>query len=178
MKTRSTTIIAVRKNGVIAIAGDGQVTLGSQVMKSGAKKVRLLSGGKVMAGFAGSAADGIALFERLESKMESVGGNLTRAAVELAKDWRMDKFLRHLEAVLIVSDGKNMYLISGNGDIIEPDDDILTIGSGGGYALAAAKMLIKHTKMTALEIAKEALQTASEICIYTNNSITALELGQ
>ncbi|MBN2723051.1 MAG: ATP-dependent protease subunit HslV [Deltaproteobacteria bacterium] len=177
MKSRSTTIIAVRKNGIVAMAGDGQVTLGNQIMKSTARKVRLLASGKVMAGFAGSAADGVALFERLETKLESFGGNLTRAAVELAKDWRTDKYMRHLEAVLIVSDGKNIYLLSGNGDIIEPDDDVLTIGSGGGFALAAAKMLLKHTKMTAMEIAKEALTAASEICIYTNSSITALELG-
>jgi ATP-dependent HslUV protease, peptidase subunit HslV len=178
MKTRSTTIIAVKRDGKISMAGDGQVTLGHQVMKSTARKVRLLSDGNVMAGFAGSAADGIALLERLETKLEHYGGNLTRASVELAKDWRMDKLLRRLEAVLLVSDGSNIYLISGTGDIIEPDDDILAIGSGGPYAFAAAKMLLKHTDMSSMEIAKESLMAASEICIYTNENITVLELSE
>jgi len=178
MKSKSTTILAVKKGNTVAMGGDGQVTLGSQIVKGSARKVRLLSGGKIMAGFAGSAADGVALLERLEHKLESYGGNLTRAAVELAKDWRMDKYLRRLEAVLIVSDGNKMYMLSGNGDIIEPDENILTIGSGGAYAYAAAKMLLKHTDMSAMEIVKEALQTASEICIYTNSNITLLELSE
>ncbi|MDA3863136.1 MAG: ATP-dependent protease subunit HslV [Deltaproteobacteria bacterium] len=176
MKTISTTIIAVKKGNKVTMAGDGQVTLGNQIMKASAKKVRTLANGKIVAGFAGSAADGIALLERLEGKLEKYGGNLTRAAVELAKDWRMDKYLRRLEAVLLVSDGINIYLISGNGDIIEPDLNVITIGSGGGFALAAAKMLLKHTDKNGREICEEALITASEIGIYTNNNITIFEV--
>lgn len=176
-KTHSTTILAVRREGRVAIAGDGQVTLGSAVIKGRAKKVRLLASGKVICGFAGSAADGIALLERLEQKLEGHGGNLTRAAVELAKEWRMDRALRHLEAVILVSDGKNIYLLSGNGDIIEPDGDCIAIGSGAPYAQAAALMLLRHTNLSAMEIAREALGVASEACIYTNHEITALELA-
>jgi len=177
MKTHSTTIVAVKKDARVAIAGDGQVTLGNGIIKNHAKKVRLLAGGRIIAGFAGSAADGIALLERLEQKLESHGGNLTRAAVELAKEWRMDKALRHLEAVILVSDGRLMYLLSGNGDIIEPDEDCIAIGSGAPYAHAAARMLLKHTQLSALEIAREAIQTASDMCIYTNHEITALEMA-
>lgn len=176
-KTHSTTILAVRRKDRVAIAGDGQVTLGSGVIKGHAKKVRLLASGKVLCGFAGSAADGIALLERLEQKLESYGGNLTRAAVELAKEWRMDRALRHLEAVLLVSDGKNIYLLSGTGDIIEPDGDCIAIGSGAPYAQAAALMLLKHTSLSAMEIAREAVGTAAELCIYTNCEITAMELA-
>jgi ATP-dependent HslUV protease, peptidase subunit HslV len=176
MKTRSTTIVAVKRNGTVCMAGDGQISLGNTIMKTGARKVRLLEKSRVIAGFAGTAADGLALLERLEAKLDSVGGNFTRATVELAKEWRTDKYLRRLEAVLLVSNGNHIYLVSGNGDVIEPDDDIIAIGSGGTYALAAGKMLLKHTKLSAMEIAKEALTVASEICIYTNNNITVLEL--
>ncbi|MBU1238905.1 ATP-dependent protease subunit HslV [Myxococcota bacterium] len=177
MKTISTTIIAVRRKGTVCLAGDGQVTLGNTIMKAGARKVRQLAGGKLIAGFAGGAADGIALLERLETKMEQVGGNFPRATVELAKDWRMDKALRQLNAVLLVTDGINIFLLSGTGDVIEPDEDVIAIGSGGPYALAAARMLLKHTSMDAQEIAREALTSASEICIYTNTSITSLSLS-
>ena len=176
MKTHSTTIVAVKRDGRVAIAGDGQVTLGSGIIKNHAKKVRLLAGGKIVAGFAGSAADGIALLERLEQKLEAHGGNLTRAAFELAKEWRMDRALRHLEAVIIVSDGRLMYLLSGNGDIIEPDEDCIAIGSGAPYAHAAARMLLRHTELSALEVVREAITTASDMCIYTNRELTALEL--
>lgn len=175
-KTHSTTILAVRREGRVAMAGDGQVTLGNSVIKGHAKKVRLLASGKVICGFAGSAADGIALLERLEQKLEGCGGNLTRAAVDLAKEWRMDRALRHLEAVLLVSDGKLIYLLSGNGDIIEPDGDCIAIGSGAPYAHAAALMLLKHTSLSAMEIVREALDVAAQMCIYTNHEITALEL--
>ncbi len=175
-KTHSTTIVAVLREGRVAIAGDGQVTLGHGIIKNHAKKVRLLANGRIVAGFAGSAADGIALLERLEQKLEAFGGNLTRASVELAKDWRMDKMLRHLEAILIVSDGRIMYLLSGNGDIIEPDEECIAIGSGAPYAHAAARMLLRHTNLSPLDIAREAIQTASDMCIYTNHEITAMEL--
>ncbi len=173
---KSTTIIAVRRGGRVAMAGDGQVTLGSTVMKNGARKIRLIHGDGVMVGFAGGAADGLALMEKLEQKLDAYGGNLRRAAVELAKDWRMDKALRRLEAVMLVSDGDALLLLSGSGDVIEPDDDVLAIGSGGPYALAAARALMKHTDMTALEIATEAIGTAAGICIYTNDSIITQEL--
>jgi ATP-dependent HslUV protease, peptidase subunit HslV len=172
----ATTIICVRKNGKVAIASDGQVTLGETVIKHGAKKIRRLYNEKILAGFAGSSADSFALFARFEAKLEQFHGNLSRAAVELAKDWRTDRSLRHLEAVMIVADDKNTFLISGTGDLIEPDDGIIGVGSGGAYALAAARALNKYTNLSAKEIAQEAMQIAGKICIYTNESISIEEL--
>jgi ATP-dependent HslUV protease subunit HslV len=172
----STTIICVRKNGKVAIAGDGQVTLGDTVIKHGAKKIRRLYNDKIISGFAGSSADSFALFSRFESKLEQFHGNLSRAAVELAKDWRTDRALRHLEAIMVVADEKNSFLIAGNGDLIEPDDGLIAIGSGGAYALAAARALLKHTSLGAREIAEEAMHIAGKICIYTNDSVTVEEL--
>jgi ATP-dependent HslUV protease subunit HslV len=173
---QATTIICVRKNNTVAIASDGQVTLGDTVIKHGAKKIRRLYNEKILAGFAGSSADSFALFARFEAKLEQYHGNLSRAAVELAKDWRTDRALRHLEAVMIVADDKNTFLISGNGDLIEPDDGIVGIGSGGAYALAAARALSKYTDLSAREIAQEAMQIAGKICIYTNENISLEEL--
>lgn len=175
-QTHSTTIICVRKDGRVAMAGDGQVTLGDTVIKHGAKKIRRLYNDKILAAFAGSSADSFALFSRFESKLEQFHGNLSRAAVELARDWRMDKSLRHLEAVMIVSDEKVTFLISGTGDLIEPDDGILGIGSGGPYALAAARALSGHSTLSAREIAEKSLTIAADICIYTNHSRTVEEL--
>ena len=172
----STTIICVRKDGKVALAGDGQVTLGDTVIKHGAKKIRRLYNDKILSGFAGSSADSFALFSRFESKLEQFHGNLSRAAVELAKDWRTDRSLRHLEAVMVVADDKNSFLIAGNGDLIEPDDGLIAIGSGGPYALAAARALLKYTTLGAREIAEEAMQIASRLCIYTNDSISVEEL--
>jgi ATP-dependent HslUV protease subunit HslV len=167
----------VRRDGKVAVAGDGQVTVGNTVMKHGAAKVRRLYHDKILAGFAGSAADAFALFSRFEAKLEEYRGNLERSVVELAKDWRMDKYLRQLQAFLIVANGEKSFLISGTGDLIQPDDDgILAIGSGGAFALAAARALIKHTPMSADEIARESLRIASEICIYTNDNITVESL--
>jgi ATP-dependent HslUV protease, peptidase subunit HslV len=173
---QATTIICVRRKNKVAIASDGQVTLGETVIKHGAKKVRRLYNEKIVAGFAGSSADSFALFARFEAKLEQYHGNLSRAAVELAKDWRTDRALRHLEAVMIVADEKNTFLISGNGDLIEPDDGIVGIGSGGAYALAAARALSKYTDLSAREIAQEAMQIAGKICIYTNDQISIEEL--
>jgi ATP-dependent HslUV protease subunit HslV len=172
----ATTIICVRKKGKVAIASDGQVTLGDTVVKHGAKKVRRLYNEKILAGFAGSSADSFALFSRFEAKLEQYHGNLSRAAVELAKEWRTDRALRHLEAVMIVADDKITFLISGTGDLIEPDDGIVGIGSGGAFALAAARALSKHTDLSAREIAQEAMQIAGTICIFTNNNISIEEL--
>jgi ATP-dependent HslUV protease subunit HslV len=172
----ATTIICVRKKGKVAIASDGQVTLGDTVIKHGAKKVRRLYNEKILAGFAGSSADSFALFARFEAKLEQYHGNLSRAAVELAKDWRTDRALRHLEAVMIVADEKTTFLISGTGDLIEPDDGIVGIGSGGAYALAAARALAKYTDLSAREIVTEAMQIAGKICIYTNENISIEEL--
>jgi len=172
----ATTIICVRKNAKVAIASDGQVTLGDTVIKHGAKKVRRLYNEKILAGFAGSSADSFALFARFEAKLEQYHGNLSRAAVELAKEWRTDRALRHLEAVMIVADDKNTFLISGTGDLIEPDDGIVGIGSGGPYALAAARALSKYSDLGAREIAIEAMQIAGKICIYTNENISIEEL--
>ena len=172
----STTIICVRKGGKVAIAGDGQVTLGDTVIKHGAKKIRRLYNDKIISGFAGSSADSFALFSRFESKLEQFHGNLSRAAVELAKDWRTDRSLRHLEAVMVVADDKNSFLIAGNGDLIEPDDGLIAIGSGGAYALAAARALLKYTDLSAREIAEEAMRIAGKICIYTNDSVSVEEL--
>ena len=172
----STTIICVRKDDKVALAGDGQVTLGDTVIKHGAKKIRRLYNNKILSGFAGSSADSFALFSRFESKLEQFHGNLSRAAVELAKDWRTDRSLRHLEAVMVVADDKNSFLIAGNGDLIEPDDGLIAIGSGGPYALAAARALLKYTNLSAREIAEESMQIAAKICIYTNDSISVEEL--
>jgi ATP-dependent HslUV protease subunit HslV len=167
----ATTICGIRHKGMVALAGDGQVTLGQTVMKHSAKKIRRLYNDKIIAGFAGAAADAFTLFERFEEKLERFSGNLPKSAVELAKDWRSDRYLRRLEALLVVMDKDNTFVISGTGDIIEPDDGIAAIGSGGPYALAAARAMIKYSKLTAQEIAREALQVASDICIYTNNNI-------
>ena len=167
-----TTIVLIRKGNQTIVAGDGQVSLGNTVLKSKAKKVRKIEKRNVIAGFAGSTADALTLFERLEAKLEKHAGNLTRAAVELAKDWRTDKYLRRLEALMAVADKEKSFIISGTGDVLEPEDGLIGIGSGGNYALAAAKVLIE-TKMTAEEIAKKSLKVASEICVFTNNNITA-----
>src|SRR5260370_25550904 len=172
----ATTVLCVRKDGVVAMAGDGQVTVGNTVMKHGASKVRRLYGDKVLAGFAGSAADAFALFSRFEGKLEEYRGNMERAVVELAKDWRLDKYLRQLQAFLSVANNEKAYLISGTGDLISPDDGLLAIGSGGPYALAAARALMKHTDMPAAKIADEALRIAAGICIYTNDNITVESL--
>ncbi len=168
----ATTIIAIRRNGQTAVAGDGQVTLGNTVMKAGARKVRRIYDGKVICGFAGAAADAFALFERLEARVQEYRGNLMRAAVEVAKDWRLDKYLRRLEAMLIAADSEHLLLLSGTGEIIEPDDDVVAIGSGGAYALAAARALMAHTSLSAEEIAREAMRIAAELCIYTNQNIS------
>jgi ATP-dependent HslUV protease subunit HslV len=175
-RIRATTILCVRREGQVAVAGDGQVTVGNTVMKHGAAKVRRLYHGKILAGFAGSAADAFALFSRFEAKLEEYRGNLERAVVELAKDWRMDKYLRQLQAFLIVANDERSYLISGTGDLIQPDDGLLAIGSGGPYALAAARALVAHTSMSAADIAAEGLRIASTICIYTNDHITVESL--
>ena len=176
-RVRSTTILCVRRNGKIVMAGDGQVTLGQEVLKSSAKKLRRLYNDKILAGFAGSTADAFALFARFESKLEQHNGNLPRAVVELAKEWRTDRVLRHLEALLLVADTQNTYLVSGNGDVIEPDSEIAAIGSGGPFAKAAATALIENTKLGAKEIAEKAMKIAGEICIYTNENISYEELG-
>ncbi len=168
----ATTVICVRRDGQVAMAGDGQVTIGNTVMKHGAAKVRRLYHDKILAGFAGSAADSFALFSRFEAKLEEYRGNMERSVVELAKDWRMDKYLRQLQAFLIVANSEKAFLISGTGDLIQPDDGILAIGSGGPFALAAARALMKHTGMNAAEIAAEAMRIAAAICIYTNENIT------
>lgn len=172
-----TTIVAVKRNGRVAMAGDGQVTLGSTVLKHGARKIRRLYHDRVLAGFAGGVADAFALFERFEKKLEEYGGNLPRAAVQLAKEWRMDKVLRRLEAMLVVADTQHLLLISGSGEVIEPDDGIVAIGSGGAYALAAARALLRHTSLDAAAIVREAMAIAAGICIYTNGQITVDELG-
>jgi ATP-dependent HslUV protease, peptidase subunit HslV len=172
----ATTILAVRRDGKLALGGDGQVTLGETVMKSSAQKVRKLADGKVLAGFAGSVADAFTLFEKFEEKMERWPGNLSRAAVELAKEWRSDRYLRRLEALLAVADRDSLYLLSGNGDVIQPDDEIVAIGSGGSYALAAARALKLHSELSAPEIVRRGLEIAGDICIYTNKNITVLEL--
>jgi ATP-dependent HslUV protease, peptidase subunit HslV len=173
---RGTTVLCVRKDNKVVLAADGQVTLGEGVIKHNAKKVRRLYNDKIVAGFAGSTADALSLFSRFENKLQEFHGNLPRAAVELAKEWRTDRSLRHLDALLIVADPKATYLISGNGDVIEPDDGIIAIGSGGPYALSAARALSKHTKLGAKEIASEAMRIASEICIYTNANFSIEEL--
>jgi ATP-dependent HslUV protease, peptidase subunit HslV len=172
----ATTVICVRRDGEVSMAGDGQVTVGNTVMKHGAAKVRRLYHDKIIAGFAGSAADAFALFSRFEAKLEEYRGNMERSVVELAKDWRLDKYLRQLQAFLIVANAEKAYLISGTGDLIQPDDGILAIGSGGPYALAAARALVAHTPMSARDVAVEALRIAASICIYTNDNITVESL--
>ncbi len=167
----ATTILCVKKGKEIAMGGDGQVTLGDTVVKDKARKVRKMHGDTILAGFAGAAADAFALFDKFEKSLEKYDGNLSRSAVELAKEWRTDKYLRQLEALLAVADEKSILLISGSGEIIEPDDSMIAIGSGGPYALAAARALVKHTKLDAASIVREALEVASSICIYTNNQI-------
>ncbi|MFP4501131.1 MAG: ATP-dependent protease subunit HslV [Candidatus Hydrogenedentota bacterium] len=168
----ATTIVAVRKNGQVALGGDGQVTVGETIMKSHASKIRRISDGRVLAGFAGAVSDALALFERFEGKLKAFNNNLVRSAVELGKDWRTDKYLRHLQAMLAVCDSERSLLISGNGDVIEPDDGVLAIGSGGSYALAAARALVRHSDLDAEGVVREAMGIAGEICIYTNEHIT------
>ncbi len=175
-KIRSTTVLLVQQNGETAMAGDGQVTLGETVIKGNARKVRRIHNGEILVGFAGSTADAFALLTRFETKLEQYQGQLERAAVELGKDWRTDKFLRHLEALLIVADTKDAFLISGKGDVISSDDGLLAVGSGSMYALSAARALQKHTELSVKEIALESLKIASEICIYTNSDIIVEEL--
>src|SRR5262245_5021102 len=176
-KIRSTTVLCVRRDSKVVMAADGQVTMGEGVIKHSAKKIRRLYQDKILAGFAGSTADAFNLFTRFESKLEQFHGNLGRAAVELAKDWRTDKMLRNLEALLIVADGNQMFLLSGSGDVIEPDEGIAAIGSGGSYALAASRALYRNTSMNARQIAEEAMRIASEICIFTNDKVTFEELA-
>ena len=176
-KFRATTILSVRRDGKLAIGGDGQVTVGDTVAKSMATKVRTLKGGKILAGFAGSAADAITLFEKFEEKLDRYPSNMPKAAVELAKDWRSDRVLRRLEALLIVADVTHGFMISGNGELIEPDDGVLAIGSGGAYAEAAARALLRETTLSPREIVEKAMRIAGELCIYTNTNITVLEPG-
>lgn len=173
----ATTILCVRRNGQVAIGGDGQVTLGNTVLKHNAKKIRKMYGDKVIAGFAGATADAFTLFEKFEGKLEAYRGNLTRAAVELAKDWRTDKMLRRLEALLIIADKEHVFIISGTGDVIEPDEGSAAIGSGGAYAQAAARALYENTELSAREIIEKAMKIASGICIYTNENISIEELS-
>ncbi len=175
-RIHSTTILCVRRDGHVALGGDGQVTLGDTVMKANANKVRALKGGKILAGFAGASADAFTLFEKFEEKLERYPGNLPRAAVELAKDWRSDRVLRRLEALLVVADKEHGYVISGSGELIEPDDGVLAIGSGGNYALAAARALLTASDLGAKDIVQRALEIAAAICVYTNTHITILEL--
>ncbi len=175
-KVRSTTVLCVRRDGKTVMAGDGQVTLGSEILKGSARKVRRLYNEKILAGFAGSTADAFALFARFETKLEQFNGNLSRAVVELAKEWRTDRVLRHLEALLLVADTKLIYLVSGNGDVIEPDDGVAAIGSGGAFALSAATALMRHTNLPARTIVEEAMKVAAKVCIYTNANITFEEL--
>jgi len=175
-RSRSTTILAVRHNDKVAIGGDGQVTLGNVVMKSDAHKLRRLHGGKVVAGFAGAAADAFALLERFEAKLKDFQGGLLRAATELAKDWRMDRALRRLEAMIVAVDRDNLLLVSGTGDVIQPTDGVAAIGSGGAYALAAARALVKHSNLAAADVVRQALEIAADLCIFTNRNIEVEEL--
>ena len=176
MRIRSTTVVCVRRDGKVALGSDGQVTLDKTVLKHGAKKLRRLGEGQVLAGFAGATADAFTLFERFEGKLKDFSRNLPRAAVELAKDWRTDRFLRRLEALLIVADKEKTLILSGTGDVVEPDDDVAAIGSGGPYAQAAAIALLRHSQLSAREITEEALRIAGRICIYTNDQLTIEEL--
>ncbi len=176
-KIRSTTILCVRRNGKVVIAGDGQVTLGQEVLKASAKKLRRLYNNKILAGFAGSTADAFALFARFEAKLEQFNGNLPRSVVELAKEWRTDRVLRHLEALLLVADTQSTFIVSGNGDVIEPDNDIAAIGSGGPFAKSAAVALMQNTALEARQIAEKSMTIAAQTCIYTNDNFTFEELG-
>jgi len=176
-RIRSTTILCVRRNGKVVLAGDGQVTMGSEVLKSGAKKLRRLYNGKIISGFAGSTADAFALFARFEGKLEQHSGNLPRSVVELAKEWRTDRMLRHLEALLLVADTQNMYIVSGTGDVIEPDSPIAAIGSGGPFAKCAAIALLENTTLDAREVVEKAMKIAGDTCIYTNDNLTFEELS-
>jgi ATP-dependent HslUV protease subunit HslV len=175
-RIRSTTVICVRRDNKVVMAGDGQVTLGQEVLKATAKKLRRLYNDKIVAGFAGSTADAFALFSRFEAKLEQFNGNLARSVVELAKEWRTDRALRHLEALLLVADAKSTYLVSGNGDVIEPDEGVAAIGSGGPFALSAATALMRNTKLSAKRIAEESMLIAGKTCIYTNDQVTYEEL--
>ena len=177
-RIRATTILCVRKGEDVAMAGDGQVTMGDTVVKARASKLRMMRDGKILAGFAGGVADALTLFEKFESQLERHPKNLTRAAVELAKEWRSDRYLRRLEALLAVADREASLLIAGTGEVIEPDDGILALGSGGSYALAAARALSRHTELTAAEVARRGLEIAAEICVYTNSELTLLELTE
>jgi ATP-dependent HslUV protease, peptidase subunit HslV len=174
---RSTTILCVRRNGTVVLAGDGQVTMGSEVLKSGARKLRRLYNGKIIAGFAGSTADAFALFARFEGKLEQHSGNLPRSVVELAKEWRTDRMLRHLEALLLVADDQTIYIVSGTGDVIEPDSPIAAIGSGGSFAKSAAIALLNNTDLSARAIVEKSMKIAAEVCIYTNSNVIFEELG-
>ncbi len=176
-RVRSTTVVCVRRDNKVVMAADGQVTLGHEVLKASAKKLRRLYNEKIVAGFAGSTADAFSLFARFESKLEQFNGNLSRSVVELAKEWRTDKVLRHLEALLLVADAKNTYIVSGNGDVIEPDEGVAAIGSGGPFAVSAASALLNHTKLPARGIAEEAMRIAARICIFTNDQVTYEEIG-
>ena len=176
MTFHGTTILAVRKGGKVALGGDGQVTIGDMVVKGGAVKVRSLKGGRVLAGFAGSVADALTLYEKFEEKLDRYPGNLPRAAVELAKDWRSDRVLRRLEALLVVADSEHAYLLSGSGELIEPDDGVIAVGSGGGYATAAARALVAEPNLSAREIVERSLTIAADMCIFTNRNVTILEL--
>lgn len=176
MVYHGTTILAVRKNGRLALGGDGQVSIGDTVMKAKSVKVRTLKGGKVLAGFAGSVADALTLYEKFEEKLDRFPGNLPRAAVELAKDWRSDRVLRRLEALLVVADLEHSYLLSGSGELIEPDDGIVAVGSGGNFALAAARALLPDSKLSARDIVQRSLEIAADICVFTNSNINILEL--
>ncbi len=175
--TRGTTIVAVSRDGRVAMAGDGQVTLGATVLKHTARKIRRLHEGRVVAGFAGATADAFTLFERFEGKLGEFRGNMRRAAVELAKEWRTDRVLRRLDALMVVTDGKDLMLLSGGGDVVEPDDGVIGVGSGGPFALAAARALLRHTALPAAEIAREALMIAAGICVYTNENATVEEIA-
>src|SRR3954469_24140817 len=177
LRIRSTTVLCVRRDSKVVMAADGQVTLGHEVLKSSARKLRRLYNDRIVAGFAGSTADAFSLFARFEGKLEQFNGNLPRAVVDLAKDWRTDKILRHLEALLLVADAANTFIVSGNGDVIEPDENIAAIGSGGPFAHAAATALIRHTKLSAKQIAEESMKVAGNTCIYTNLNINYEELG-
>jgi ATP-dependent HslUV protease subunit HslV len=176
-RIRSTTILCVRRNGQVVLAGDGQVTMGSEVLKSGARKLRRLYNGKIVSGFAGSTADAFALFARFEAKLEQYGGNLARSVVELAKEWRTDRMLRHLEALLLVSDVSSMYIVSGTGDVIEPDSPIAAIGSGGAFAKSAAVALFENTTLSARDIVEKSMKIAGDVCIYTNGNVSYEELA-
>ena len=176
LRFHATTILSVRKGGTVAMGGDGQVTVGETVMKAHANKVRELAKGRVLAGFAGAAADAFTLFEKFEEKLERYPGNLSRAVVELAKDWRSDRVLRRLEALLSVANREHSFVVSGSGELIEPDDGMVAIGSGGNYALAAARALASHSDLSAMEIVQQSLEIAADICVYTNNNISILEL--